>query len=76
MEAKDLLRDLNVWRVVDGPEINPRPPATLATSRTTVTAPTSAYPLDPSYDFQPQSTDFSYLTCFNTFLRNSQLIQG
>jgi len=37
VEAKDLLRDLNVWRVVDGSEIIPRPPATLAASRTTVT---------------------------------------
>jgi len=69
IEAKDLLKHLTVWGVVDGSEIIPRPPAAPESSGSTTT-PTDPNPLDSSYDFQPQSTDSSYLTCFNTFLRD------
>ena len=69
IEAKDLLKHLNVWRVVDGSEIIPRPPTAPAASGPTTT-PTAPNPLDPSYDLQLQSTDSSYLTCFDNFLRD------
>jgi len=69
IEAKDFLKHLNVWRVVDGSEIIPRPPTALAASGSTTT-PTAPNPLDPSYDLQPQSTDASYLTRFDNFLRD------
>jgi hypothetical protein len=69
IEAKDLLKHLNVWRVVDGSENIPCPPTAPAASGSTTT-PTAPNPLDPSYDFQPQSTDSSYLTFFDTFLRD------
>jgi len=69
IEAKDLLKHLNVGRVVDGSEIIPRPPAAPAASGSTTT-PTAPNPLDPSYDFQPQSTNSSYLTHFDNFLQD------
>jgi len=68
-EAKDLLKHLNVWRVVDGSGIIPRPPAAPAALVST-TARTSPNPLDPPYDFLPQPTDSSYLTRFDSFLRD------
>jgi len=69
IEAKDLLKHLDVWRVVDGSEIIPHPPTAPAASGSTTT-PTAPNRLDPSYDFQPQSTDSSYLTRFDNFLRD------
>jgi len=69
MEAKYLLKHLNVWRVVDGSEIIPRPPTAPAASGSTTT-PTAPNPLDPSYDFEPRSTDSLYLTHFDNFLRD------
>jgi len=67
IEAKDLLKHLNVWRVVDGSEIIPRPLAAPVASGSTTT-PTAPNPLDPSHDFQPQLNDCSYLTRFDNFL--------
>jgi len=67
IKAKDLLKHLNVWRVVDSSEIIPRPPAAPAVSGSTNT-PTAPNPLDPSYDFQHQSTDSWYLTHFDIIL--------
>ena len=55
--------------MVDGSEIIPRPPAAPAASGSTTT-PTAPDPLDPSYDFQPQSNYSSYLTRFDDFLRH------
>jgi hypothetical protein len=69
IEANELLKHLNVWRVVDGSGIIPRPPTAPAPpgSTTTHTAPDS---LDPLYDFQPESTDSSYLAHFDNFLQD------
>jgi len=53
--------------VVDGSEIIPHPPAAPAASGWTTTA-TAPNHLDPSYDFQPQSTDSSYQAHFENFL--------
>jgi len=69
IDTEDLLKHLNVWRVVDGSEIIHRPPAAPAASESTTT-PTAPNPLDPSYDIQRQSTDSSYLTRFDNFLRD------
>jgi len=69
IEAKDLLKHLKVWQVVDSSEMIPRPPAASAASGSTTT-PTAPDPLDATYDFQPQSTDSSYLTHFDNFLRD------
>jgi len=69
IEAKDLLKHHNVWRVVDGSEIIPHPPAAPAASESTTT-PTPPNPLNPSYGFHPQSTDSSYLLRLNNFLRD------
>jgi hypothetical protein len=67
VEAKDFLKHLNVWRVVDSSEIVPQPPAAVASGSTTPTAPD---PLDPKYNFQPQSTDSIYLMRFDNFLQD------
>jgi len=64
VEAEDLLKHLNVWRVVDGSEIVPQPPAAAASGTATLTA---LDHLDPKYSFQPQSTDSTYL---DNFLRD------
>jgi len=67
VEAKDLLKHLNVWRIVDGSEIIPAPPAALAASGSSSTAPD---PLDPEYDFKPESQDSAYLNRLDNFLRD------
>jgi len=45
IQANDLLKHLNLWRVVDGSEIIPRPSAVPAVSVSTTT-PTASNPLD------------------------------
>jgi len=69
LEVKDLLKHLNIWQVVDGSEIIPRPPAAPAVAGSTTTS-AAPNPLDPSYDSERQSTDSSYLTSFHNFLQD------
>ncbi|KAF8244891.1 hypothetical protein K440DRAFT_646762 [Wilcoxina mikolae CBS 423.85] len=69
VEAKDLLKYLNVWRIVDGPEIVPVPPVALAASGSSSST-TAPDPLDPEYDFKPESQDSAYLNRFDNFLRD------
>jgi len=69
IEAEDLLKHLNVWWVVDSAEIIPRPPAAQAASGSTTT-PTAPDPLDPSYNFHPQSANSWYLPHFDNILRD------
>ncbi|KAF8241204.1 hypothetical protein K440DRAFT_666543 [Wilcoxina mikolae CBS 423.85] len=67
IEAKDLLKHLNVWRVVDGSKIVPRPPTPPeATESTTEAADT----VDIKFKFKPESKDPAYLTRFDHFLRD------
>jgi len=68
VEAKDLLKHLNVWCIVDGSEIIPGPPAAPAASGSS--SPTMAPdPLNPEYNFKPESQDSAYLNRFDNFLR-------
>jgi hypothetical protein len=65
IEVKDLLKHLNVWRVVDGSKIVPRPPTPPeATGSTTEAADT----VDIKFKFKPESKDSAYLTRFDHFL--------
>jgi hypothetical protein len=69
VEAKDLLKHLNVWRIVDGSEIIPGPPAAPVASGSS--SPTTAPdPLNPEYNFKPESQDSAYLNRFDNFLRD------
>ncbi|KAF8247907.1 hypothetical protein K440DRAFT_643356 [Wilcoxina mikolae CBS 423.85] len=67
VEAKDLLKHLNVWRIVDGSKIIPMPPAALAASRSSSTAP---FPLNPEHDFKLKCQDLAYLNRFDNFLQD------
>ncbi|KAF8243655.1 hypothetical protein K440DRAFT_636916 [Wilcoxina mikolae CBS 423.85] len=69
IEAKDLLKHFNVWRIVDISEIVPVPPAAPAASgsSSSMMAPD---PLDPEYDFKPESQDLAYLNRFDNFLQD------
>ncbi|KAF8248266.1 hypothetical protein K440DRAFT_642729 [Wilcoxina mikolae CBS 423.85] len=67
VEAKDLLKHLNVWRRVDSSEIIPLPLDAPATSGSSSTVPD---PLDSEYDFKPESQDSAYLNRFDNFLRD------
>jgi len=69
VEAKDLHKHPNVWQVVNGSEIIPCHPAVPAALESTTTS-TAPDPLDPSYVFQPQSTDSLHLTRLDNYPRN------
>ncbi|KAF8241755.1 hypothetical protein K440DRAFT_641239 [Wilcoxina mikolae CBS 423.85] len=69
VEAKDLLKHLNVWQIVDGSEIIPVPPAAPAASGSSWST-AAPDPLDPEYDFKPESQDSAYLNRFNNILQD------
>jgi hypothetical protein len=67
IEAKDLLKHLNVWRVVDGSEIVPQP---LIPPEATASTSEAADTVDIKFKFKPESKDPAYLTRSDHFLRN------
>ncbi|KAF8251986.1 hypothetical protein K440DRAFT_636642 [Wilcoxina mikolae CBS 423.85] len=68
-EAKDLLKHLNVWRIVDGSEIISVPPAVSAASGSSSSTMAPDL-LDPEYHFKSESQDLTYRNNFDNFLRD------
>jgi len=71
IEAETVLFRQGLWKFTTGEMRVLRLPIVLSTTGETPTTPNVAEdPRDSDYNFEPESTESAYLSCFDSFLRD------